>query len=323
MPVWESFKTEFGVDIGYRRSGYLFLARDEEGAEGLRKTAAMQADLGVPVETLTPEEATEHCPELRAERYALATYSPTDGFADPNLAVQGFAAAAREEGVGIRTRTEVTGVVRGDGDEGERVVGVEVGSERIRADYVVNAAGPWAARVAAMADVDLPVSPRRRQVAVVDPEIPLPESVPLVIDLESGSYFRPEREGRALVGGHFSDTDPEVDPAGYSTSMDTDWAVTATELAGETARYFGPETRLRRGWAGLYAVTPDHNAILEESRPGFVQAVGFSGHGFQHAPATGRVVADLCLDGGTDLVDLSAFSSGRFDGSTERERHVA
>jgi sarcosine oxidase subunit beta len=320
MAVWEEFEEHFGVDVGYRREGYLFLARSEGTAADLRESAAMQADLGVPVSVLAPEEAAAHCPELRAERYTLATYSPTDGWADPHLAVQGYAGACREAGVDLRTRTAVTDLLT----EGERVVGVETPEGVIRADRVVNAAGAWATRIAALADLEVPVSPRRRQVAVVDPETPVPESVPLTIDLESGSYFRPEREGRALVGGHFAADDDPADPERFREKVDTDWAVTAVERAGETARYFGPETRIRNGWAGLYAVTPDHSPILEETVPGFVQAVGFSGHGFQHAPATGRVVADLCLDGATDLVDLGAFRGDRFgEGSGASESHVA
>ena len=320
MDVWASFEDRFGVDVGYRREGYLFLARAEATAADLRESAATAADLGVPVAVLGPDEAAEYCPALRPERYTLATYSPTDGWADPHLAVQGYAGACREAGVDLRTKTAVTDLLT----DGERVVGVETDEGEVRADYVVNAAGAWAARVAAMAGLDLPVSPRRRQVAVVDPETPVPESVPLVIDLESGSYFRPEREGRALVGGHFAADDDPADPDRFREKMDTDWAVTAVERAGETARYFGPATRLRNGWAGLYAVTPDHSPILQETVPGFVQAVGFSGHGFQHAPATGQVVADLCLDGETDLVDLGAFRGDRFgDGAGTSESHVA
>jgi sarcosine oxidase subunit beta len=175
-----------------------------------------------------------------------------------------------------------------------------------------------------MVGVDLPIAPRRRQVTVVEPETPVPESVPLTIDIDTGSYFRPEREGRALVGGHFSAEDPDVDPDDYDTGMDLDWAVTAVERAGETAGYFGPETGIVRGWAGLYAVTPDHHAIVEVSTPGVVTAAGFSGHGFQHSPATGQLVAELCLDGKPSLVDVSRLSRDRFDrGGSGVERNVA
>jgi len=189
---------------------------------------------------------------------------------------------------------------------------------------VVNAAGALAARLSAMAGVDLPVSPRRRQVAVVDPAEPVPESVPLSIDLETGSYFRPERDGIALVGGQFGGEDPAVDPDGYSTEMDLAWAAEAVERAADYTAYFGPEARIKRGWAGLYAVTPDHHPIIEQSRPGLVTATGFSGHGFQHAPATGRIVAELVLDGEPLTVDVSHLDRGRFErGDAIKEHNVA
>lgn len=318
--VWNDFEDEFGVDVELRKNGYLFLARSERTAERFRENVRTQSALGANSEFLTPEEATEHCPELNAEQFVAATYNGDDGFADPNLAVQGYAAAAREAGVDVRTKTAVTDVVR----EGNRVVGVAVDGARRDADYVVDAAGAWAGRIAGMAGVDLPVSPRRRQVAVVEPEPPVPESVPLTIDLETGSYFRPERDGIALVGGHFADDDPDVDPERYSDDVDLEWAALAVERAAEYATYFGPETRVRRGWAGLYAVTPDHHPVIEESVPGFVTAAGFSGHGFQHAPATGRIVSELVHDDEARLVDVSDLGRARFERGEELvERNVA
>ncbi len=320
IDVWERFEDDFGVDIAYRRPGYLFLAREEATAAPFAEQVAMQREYGIGSELLTPGEAREHCPELHADRYRAATYCPTDGFADPHLAVQGYADACLEAGVELRTKTPVEGVRLRDG----AAVGVETGAGRTDADFVVNAAGPWAGSVASMGGLDLPVSPRRRQVLVADPATPVPESVPLTVDLDSGVYFRPERQGSALVGGHLTDGDPEEDPDGYTKSMDVEWAATALERAAETAGYFGPETELKRGWAGLYAVTPDHHPIVEESRPGFVNAVGFSGHGFQHAPATGRLVAELVCDGEMSLVDAGALSSDRFEGGgTVAERNVA
>jgi sarcosine oxidase subunit beta len=126
-------------------------------------------------------------------------------------------------------------------------------------------------------------------------------------------YFRPERDGDALVGGHFGGDDDPVDPDRYSESMDIDWAATAVERAADFTTYFDGESRIKRGWAGLYAVTPDHHAILEESAPGFVTAAGFSGHGFQHAPAVGKIVAEICVDGEPSLTDVDVLSSERFE----------
>ncbi|MFC4448843.1 NAD(P)/FAD-dependent oxidoreductase [Halorussus aquaticus] len=322
MAVWEAFEETFGTDIAYRRSGYLFAAREAETARAFEEQVAMQNDLGVPSELLDPEAAADYCPGLRSEAFVAATYSPTDGFADPHLALQGFAAAARDAGAEIRTDTGVTEIHRGS----EGVTGLTVeGHERRDADFVVNAAGPWARRVAAMADVEIPVAPKRRQILVVEPETPVPEDVPLTIDLDRGSHFRPERDGAALVGGHFdSSSDPDADPDGFDRKTDLDWTVEAIGRASDCATYFGPDSEIRRGWAGLYAVTPDHHPILEETVPGFVQAVGFSGHGFQHAPATGQIVAELVLDGEASLVDISALGSERFEsGELVEERNVA
>ncbi|EMA59593.1 NAD(P)/FAD-dependent oxidoreductase [Halorubrum lipolyticum] len=324
--VWNAFEDRFGVDIGLRKTGYLFLARTEEAAERFRENVDMQRELGAASELLTPAEAAERCPGLDPEPFVAATYNPDDGIADPNLAVQGYAEAARELGVDVRTKTAVTGLHR----EGDRVVGADVrgvggeGPERHEVDCVVNAAGAWAANIGEMAGVDLPIAPRRRQIAVVDPTPPVPESVPLTIDLECGSYFRPERDGAALVGGHFGGDDPDRDPDAYDEGMDLEWAARAVENAADYAEYFGLDTRIKRGWAGLYAVTPDRHPIVEETVPGLVTVAGFSGHGFQHAPAAGGIAADLVVDGETDRLDVSPLSGDRFErGETLTERSVA
>jgi len=317
--VWERFEEAFGVDIGYRRPGYLFLARTEATAGRFREGVALQNEHGVRSEFLTPEAATEHCPGLSPERYAGATYCPTDGFADPHLALQGFARAAGRAGTDVVTGVEVTDVRVVDGD----VAGVETTDGRYDADFVVNAAGPWAARVGAMAGLDLPVSPRRRQLLVAAPDSPVPPDVPLTVDVDDGVHFRPEREGRAVVGGRFGGPDTEQDPEAYERSHDVDWAVEALGHAAGVADYFGPETELVGGWAGLYAVTPDHHPIVGETRPGFVNAVGFSGHGFMQSPATGRVVAELALDGEARTVDVTPLGADRFErGETLHEGSV-
>ncbi len=320
MAVWDDFETEFGIDISHHRVGYLFLARREETAEAFREQIAMQQERGVPSEYLAPAAAREYCPELRAEEFVGATFSASDGYADPHLALQGFATAAREAGAELQLHTPVTDIDR----DSAGVSGVVAGGEELSADMVVNAAGPWAREVAGMAGVELPIAPKRRQVLVIDPEIPVPETSPLTIDLDRGAYFRPEREGVAFVGGHFSERDPDADPDDFDESFDLEWATTALERAADVAEYFGPEARIRRGWSGLYAVTPDHHPIIEETVPGLITAAGFSGHGFQHSPATGQLVTELCLDGDASLVDIGDLGSSRFEtGDVIEELNVA
>lgn len=322
LPVWETFEERFGVDVAFHQHGYLFLAREDATAARFEETVAMQRELGVDVEELSPAEASAVCPGLRSDRFVAATYNDRDGYADPNLAVQGYAAAARKLGADLRTDAAVRDLHVEDG----RVVGVETDEGRIDADVVINVAGAWARTVGKMVGRDLPIAPRRRQVAVVEPGEELPADVPLTIDMDTGSYFRPEGEGTALVGGHFADGDPDVDPDSYPTSMDFDWASTALERAADSATYFGEESRLKRGWAGLYAVTPDHHPIIEETAPGLVTAAGFSGHGFQHAPATARTVGELVLDGEPSIEGVTSLTSDRFEDDVDGglvERNVA
>ena len=313
IAVWETFEEDFGVDIQYHRPGYLFLARTDTTADRLRENVTLQNDLGVDSEFISPETARTHCPGLRADEFVAATYSPTDGFADPHLGLQGFSQAATAAGATIHTGVEVTDVVVEDG----AAVGVETTDGPIESDVVVNAAGPWAARVGNLAGLSLPVEAKRRQLLVVAPETPVPSGVPMTVDLDDGAHFRPERDGHAVAGGHFEPTDPTQDPDAYRKSNDLDWAIETIEHAAAIADYFGPDSEIVRGWAGLYAVTPDHHPIIEETIPGFVNAVGFSGHGFMQSPATGQVVSELVLDGEAKTVDVSELSADRFERGDE------
>lgn len=104
MRVWDEFDERFGTEIDYRKNGYLFLARSEETAAAFEDTVAMQNDCGVPSEILDPEDAQEHCPGIDADKFVAATYSPTDGFADPHLALQAYSQAAAEAGADAETR---------------------------------------------------------------------------------------------------------------------------------------------------------------------------------------------------------------------------
>lgn len=319
IDVWETFAEEFGVDPAYRRSGYLYLAREEATADRFRETIPFQNDHGVDSRFLDPAAAAEVVPELHVDRYVGAAYCPTDGFADPHLGLQGFLEAARDASVEIQTGVEVTDLRQRDG----AVVGVETSEGRFETDYVVNAAGAWSPKIAAMAGVELPITPRRRQALVVEPERAVPDSTPLVTDLDDGCYFRPQRDGRALVGGHFGD-DPAQDPDAYRKSHDYDWAGEVLEHASTVADFFGPSTEIVRGWAGLYAMTPDHHPVIEESLPGLVTATGFSGHGFMQSPATGQVVSELVLDGEAKTVDVSDLRRDRFErGEQLRETYVS
>lgn len=318
LEVWNGFEAAFDVDIRPRELGYLMLAREASTADQLRADIEMQRDLGAPNRLLTPAEATGPCPGLADAAFVAAGYSPDDLFVDANLALQGYTQRVRELGGDVRIGAEVHEVLR-DSDDGP-VTGVRTddGGD-VAADHVVNAAGAWAGDIAAMAGVDLPVTPLLRRQLLVKPDGSYPARHPLTMDLDTGFVFYPESDDLMIISGQVGPME-QVDPDGYRETVDLAWSSRVLEGVGELASYFGPDTEVRQEIAGVYAKTPDNNPIIEETIPGFVNAVGFSGHGFMHAPATGRMVAEIVTTGSQSLVQPSAFGSERFDGAGGDER---
>lgn len=309
IETWTQFSEQFNTDINYRRNGYLYLAREDDTANAIRANVEIHNDHGVPTEFLEPEAVTEYCSGIHTDNYVGATYCPTDGYADTERALQGFAIQAAHHGADIHIGRTVTDVKT----TGQRVTGVETDTGSIDADYVVNAAGAWAKHVGRLADIDLPITPERRQLIVVEPKTPVEANAPFVTDLDTGAYFRPETNTLAYAGGHFTDESAEANPDTFDRHYDAAWADVVIEKARDVASYFGENTRITQGWAGLYAMTPDHHPIIEEVRPGFITAAGFSGHGFMQSPATGQVVTELIVDGSASLFDISQLTSDRFE----------
>jgi len=293
---------ETGYDPELRQHGYLILATDEGQLEAFRRSVELQRSLGVEVDILPPEEARKLVPGLNVEDVLGATYCPSDGYADPHSAVQGLAEAARRLGVRIFQGTEVRGIKV----EGDRVAGVVTDDGEFHAPVVVDAAGPWAGVVAKMAGLDLPVRPSRRHIFSTEPAFSSPDPFPMVVDFGNGFWFR--REGPCIIFGMRNPEEPE----GFDTTVD--WDFLAGPLAEAACRRvpFIADLGIRGGQAGLHLDTPDKNAILGQSElEGFYLACGFSGHGFMHAPAVGRVLAELIISGGTEL-NISPLSPGRF-----------
>ena len=301
--VFERFAEEFGVDIGYRRIGYLFLISDPADLAGYRERMTLQRRLGVDVREITPADAQAMVPALRVDDLIAAVWGPTDGMAGPAEVTNGFARRARELGARIVEGVDVTAI---DVERG-RVRGVRTSQGPIAAPLVINAAGPAAARVGRLAGVDVPVHPRRRHIFFTEPFPEIPGPVPLTTDRASGFYFRKEMEQLLLSPG-------DVEDIGEDFEVPVDRA--RIDETVEKALHRIPiveKARIAGGWAGLRPLTPDDHAIIgwAPGVDGFFLAVGFGGHGFQHSPATGRYVAEWLLDG-TPSLDLSLFDPGRF-----------
>jgi len=303
MKLFQAFRDETGVDPGFRPVGYLLLATSEEEWSLFQATASLQRRFGVPVELLSPEDVQRLLPPLRTDDLLGASYCPDDGYASPHEVTQAYAKGARRLGVVIEEGREVIGI----GVEGGRVTKVVTREGSLATGAVVNAAGPFAREVGRMAGLQIPVKPVRRQVFVTGPLPGLPSRVPITVDYRQGFYFRREGEG-ALFSG------PMDEAESFTTSVE--WEAVAEAAAKGAHRLpLLREAEVIRGWAGLYELSPDRHPILGEAVDprGYFYAVGFSGHGFMHAPITGKLMAELILEGKTATVDLSALSLERFE----------
>jgi sarcosine oxidase, subunit beta len=298
LAEFEAFDERFGVDIGFVRPGYLFLLDSAPDVARFRDALALQARLGVQSRELSLDEALEIVPGLEPDGLLAATFCPTDGYLTPEAVVGGWASAARKAGVRIRQGEPVTGISIEDG----RIAAVETHQARIATNTLVCAAGVWSREVAALAGIDLPVHGEPRAMHYTPESGGLPGPLPLTTDFGSGFYFH--SEGTGLVFG------------GRERSLE--------DVAEHAARRLPVLTELpvQSSWWGYYEMSPDHNAIVGElaDPTRFLYATGFSGHGFQQAPAVGEHLAELVA--GVELsLDLSPFALERFDRGAAREEH--
>ncbi len=302
---WLGVRGEPAPEIDFVEGGYLFLA-SEAGRSALERNHAVQRAHDVPVALLDPAGLRARFPWLHVDDLAGGSLGLSDeGWFDAYALLRAFRRKALDLGVEYVAGT-VTGIER----DGDRVTGVRLADGgRIACDWLVNAAGPRAADVAAMAGIELPVRPRKRYVFHFDCRTPI-GAAPLTID-PSGLYFRPE--GPAYICG-YSPGEHEPDPDSLDLRFDRApfeafvWPTLANRVPAFEA------IRLLDGWAGHYAVsTLDHNAILgpHPDVANFLFANGFSGHGLQQAPAVGRGLAEWIATGAYETLDLSPLGYAR------------
>ena len=306
IPFYASFEERLGHPSGYRPQGYLFLATSEAHLKYLRTNYELQVKLGLKdVRLLEAEEIAGLYPQLRSDDVVGGSFCSSDGFVDPNSAMVGFMTRAAEQGARLWRDTEVTAIER----DARGITGVQTSRGPVATRTVVNAAGPWAAQVAKLAGVELPVEPLRRMLVPTEPFDDFPHTAPMIIDMSNGYHFRPEALGFLLAWN-----DPEETP-GFKTEFDPAFVEKIlTRAANRVPCFENVAVNPKRAWAGLYEMTPDHHPVLGPVRdlPGFFLANGFSGHGVMHAPATGKILADLILEGSSTLVDTRLFSLERF-----------
>ncbi len=306
IPFYASFEERLGYPSGYRPQGYLFCATSDQHMAYLRSNYEKQVAMGLKdVRLLSADEIRSMFPQLRSDDIVGGSFCSSDGFVDPYSAMTGLITWATEHGAHLWKDATVTAILRSE----EGIVGVETTRDAVATRVVVNCAGAWAAEVANMAGIELPVKPLRRMLVPSEPFDQFPHTAPMIIDMSNGFHFRPEGLGFLLAWN-----DPEETP-GYKTDFDPPFIEKIlTRAANRVPVFENLAVNPKRAWAGLYEMTPDHHPILGgvPEVPGFYLANGFSGHGVMHAPATGKILSDLILTGKCDLVDTSCLSLSRF-----------
>jgi sarcosine oxidase subunit beta len=309
VEVYKRFVEETGQSAGVVECG-LAMAVGPEDEAAMRTTVAMLNRIGVKAEVLTADDLRRVVPAMDPDGLVGAAYEADTGYGEPAGVTGGYAGRARELGVAIHQMTAVTGLVL----RGERIAGVETDRGAVSTPTVVNAAGAWGDRIARMAGIELPVTPSRQQLATFELPPGFPRPLPVVVDLANGAYYRPETGDLLMVGSRNpAGAASPADPDRFDEGVDQDRVARAAELI--CRRFPAMDRGLAvGGYASLYDLTPDLHFLIERSPEveGLVHAVGFSGHGFKHAPVIGQIVADLVCDGHSREWDITPFSSRRF-----------
>ena len=308
LHAFETFGAVHDQQIDLHQVGYLFLLEKPEHVAAFEANIALQNELGVPSRLVDVAEAKALSPLISTEGLLAAAYSPTDGHCTPESVVNGYAGSARRAGARLVRRCAVTGIVSSGGS----ITHVETDHGTIATDTVICTAGAWSADLGAMVGVDLPVQPLRRQILTTAPMPGLDPLTPFTVDFATSFYFH--GEGRGLLLGM---SDPHETPGFKLTESDA-W-LAGLGAAIERRAPAISEVGIGSGWAGLYEMTPDHNALVGEADgvSRFLYATGFSGHGFLMGPAIGEVMRDLYL-GRPPVVDVGPLTADRFAGAALR-----
>lgn len=319
IEFFQNFEEEVGEDLEFRQTGYMYLFHDQEHERMWRDRASFYADHDVNAEVIDPNEAAEIFEHIDPSAFEGALYAPDCGHVDPHRLTQAFGKAAVDRGTTVKTKTAVTDVTVADG----RVTELESEAGTYEVNKVVNAAGPWASRFGQMAGVDIPIDLMMRRIMVTSPVED--SNSPLILDEERECYFESEKNGSLLVCDMEQDVhDIENPDTAVAENIGYDYYLTATKKVERLVPKLG-ELDVINGWAGLQSHTPDGHAILGPTDvKGYLLACGFSGHGVQQSPTVGAAMADLLVEGETDVLDVEHLSLGRFaDGNRIEPEEMA
>jgi len=296
-------------DLVLQAFGYMYLADNETFAQHLRANQKLQASLGAGTKILSPEEIAAAYPFYNVSDLILGSHNLKDeGYFEGSTMFEWWRRSARKKGAEY-IHNEAVDIQLNVASNTVEGITLATG-EKISCGHLINAAGPRAAQFASLANIPLPIEPRKRFTWIFSAEKPLDRALPLTID-PSGIHMRQYGQTDYMAG-----CPPHIDPAAAFDDFEEDhsiweehvWPLIATRIPQFEA------IRVTSSWAGHYAYNVlDHNAVLgpHSQISNFIFANGFSGHGLQQSPAVGRGIAELILYGQYRALDLSGFSYQR------------
>ena len=303
--VFSNWNDRIGGDCGFVRTGFLQLVADDEG-DALRANVEMLRGIGIPTTTIDAQGVRALMPGIAVDDAAVAAWEPESGYADPTSATNGFLRAAADRGARLVHGAPVT-AVRADGGH---VIGVDTPAGSWDAPVVIDAAGAWAGRIAAMVGLELPLDVWRHDVAYLLRPAGIGRH-PAMIDFANAFYIRSEGPSLTLIGLE------DGNELGSSPDRPTDTAAIGfpERAAARICRRLPgfEDAGLQSAHSGQDGLTPDQHPIIGPAGPdGFYLDCGFSGTGFKTAPAVGHCLAELIIDGAPTTVDLRPYRPERF-----------
>jgi FAD-dependent oxidoreductase domain-containing protein 1 len=308
--LWKDFDRRMDARAWFRQRGYLFLA-NAASADRLQHRYEEEVRAGAIVKKLTIDEVRAMVPDVMLDDIVFGVIGPDDGYANPREVLSGFRRAAEASGAEY-VADEVVAIDR----DREKVTGVTLKSgARVSSPIVVNAAGSWAGRLAALAGLSVPVEPMRQLLFRCELPQHWPYRFPMLIDPD-GVHWRHDdpvaANDRDAIILAFTNWDEKP-----GENLEPDHSRWSRDFAPAMIRRLPALKDVSNvtGWAGLYEMTPDHNPVLgvHPSLQGFIFANGFSGHGLMMSPATGKIVSEIVRLGRSETFDVGVFAPDRFE----------
>lgn len=310
VDVFTNFDDEIGGECGFVNTGWAFFVPDYV-SDGFSKNLARGQRLGVDVREVSVAELQEIEARVDLSDVSRVAYEPGSGYADPRATTHSYVQRFIELGGRLAQLTSARGLVLSD--DGNTVEGVKTEAGDISTGIVVNAAGPWADRVASWAGVEVPLEVTREEEIIYDVSNAGGPPRLCFSDMAKAIYYRPDGASRMLVGRGYPKDYEIVEPDGYNQEVDVDFIKETTKRLQTRWPSFDSILAVN-SYTGLYDVTPDWHPVLGrvDGIEGFQMCAGFSGHGFKIGPAIGELMAEEIMDGRASSIDIGRFNLRRF-----------